>query len=217
MKIPHTCLALAGVVLLQTQALGQTYFSANLTHTQEVGPAATTPFVYSNNAPRPISFGHAVLVLNAAMTSLSFTVTIFNIDVNGLQTPDNFDNLGAAHIHAGAATGQPGTNAPVVFGFFGSPFNDNNPNDATMTPFASGVGGVFNAKWDLTEGNATTLAAQLANIFAGRAYLNFHTGQFGGGEIRGQINVPEAASTGVLLAFAAAGLLGAGARMQRRA
>src|SRR5204862_2051921 len=33
----------------------------------------------------------------------------------------------------------------------------------------------------------TTLAAQLPNILAGRSYINFHTRQFGGGEIRGQI------------------------------
>src|SRR5205807_7305785 len=31
------------------------------------------------------------------------------------------------------------------------------------------------------------LAAQTANILAGNAYINFHTTQFPGGEIRGQI------------------------------
>ena len=33
----------------------------------------------------------------------------------------------------------------------------------------------------------------MGNLFAGRAYLNFHTVQFGGGEIRGQIvtAIPE--------------------------
>ena len=37
------------------------------------------------------------------------------------------------------------------------------------------------------EGNNTTLAAQLPGIFAGLSYINFHTIQFTGGEIRGQI------------------------------
>ena len=61
-----------------------------------------------------------------------------------------------------------------------------------MTPFATGVGGTFSGKWDAPEGNNTTFAAQLDNILAGHAYINFHTTQFGGGEIRGNIVVvPE--------------------------
>ncbi len=120
------------------------------------------------------------------MTALTFSATIFNIDVTGTQTPDTFDNLVAAHIHAPAP---PGINAPVVWGFFGTPDNDNSPDDLVVTPFSTGVGGVFTSKWDLPEGNAgTTLSAQAPNILAGQSYLNFHTVQFGGGEIRGQID-----------------------------
>ena len=79
-------------------------------------------------------------------------------------------------------------------GFIGAPFNDNNPRDVVVTPFATGVGGTVSGKWDVPEGNGgTTLTAQLPNIFAGRAYINFHTVQFGGGEIRGQIVTPEPA------------------------
>jgi hypothetical protein len=51
------------------------------------------------------------------------------------------------------------------------------------------VGGTISGKWDPPEGNGTTFAAQLANLKEGRAYINFHTTQFGGGEIRG--NFPE--------------------------
>jgi hypothetical protein len=76
-----------------------------------------------------------------------------------------------------------------VWGFFGAPFNDNNPNDQVFFPNA-GVGGTFSGKWDAPEGNGTTLAAQLSNLREGRAYINFHTRQFGGGEIRG--NFPAA-------------------------
>jgi hypothetical protein len=75
----------------------------------------------------------------------------------------------------------------VVWGFIGLPFNDTNPTDTVVTPFADGVGGTVTSKWDLTEGNNTTLAAQLANILAGRTYINFHTRRFPGGEVRGQI------------------------------
>jgi len=73
----------------------------------------------------------------------------------------------------------------VVWGFFGAPLNDTTPNDVVNTPFGAGVGGTISGKWDAPEGNATTLAAQLSNILAGRAYINFHTTQFGGGEVRG--------------------------------
>ena len=121
---------------------------------------------------------------------MSFTATISNIDVGG-QTADTNDDLVAAHIHASASV-MPGVNGPVVWGFFGSPFNDNNPNDQVFFPTAGGVGGTFSGKWDAPEGNGTTLAAQLTNLTTGHAYINFHTKQFGGGEIRG--NFPAASA-----------------------
>jgi uncharacterized protein (TIGR03118 family) len=161
-------------------------FSVSLTNSQEVPP--TNPTTAAGPA-RPASFGNATLQFNSAQTALTFDATINNIDVTGSQTADTNDNLVAAHIHAGASV-MPGVNGPVVWGFFGAPFNDNNPNDASNSPFTSSVGGSFHGKWDAPEGNGTTLAAQLSNLREGRAYVNFHTTQFTGGEIRG--NVPAA-------------------------
>ncbi|MEO5960541.1 MAG: VPDSG-CTERM sorting domain-containing protein, partial [Opitutaceae bacterium] len=175
--------------------------TANLTNGQESVPVVPT---LVNGSPRPISFGTATFTLNDAQTALTFTATIFNIDVTGSQTADVNDNLTAAHIHAGANS--PPLNNSVVWGFFGAPFNDNAPSDSVVTPFANGVGGTFSGKWDLTEGNNTTLTAQLPNIFAGRAYINFHTTQFGGGEIRGALLVPDGGTTAVLLIFGWVGL-----------
>src|SRR5262245_4355706 len=128
--------------------------------------------------------GYAAFFLDGAMTSLSFTVTVTGLDFTGSRTPDPGDDLLAAHIHAAAPRGM---NAGVRFGFFGTPFNDTNPDDVVVTPFGSGVGGTIVSKWDLNEGNNTTLAAQLPNILAGRSYINFHTRRLPGGEIRGQI------------------------------
>jgi uncharacterized protein (TIGR03118 family) len=163
-------------------------FAVTLTNSQEVPP--TTPTT-TTGAARPASSGTAVFQFNNAQTAMTFNATISNIDVTGAQTADTNDNLIAAHIHAGASVG-PGVNGPVVWGFFGSPFNDNNPNDAKNTPTAGGVGGTFSGKWDPPEGNGTTLAAQLTNLRTGHAYINFHTNQFTGGEIRGDFPAADA-------------------------
>ena len=163
-----------------------TILHATLTNAQENPPAVPTT---STDAPRPASFGTALFTLNDSRTSMSFTATIFNIDVTGKQTPDEpNDDLTVAHIHA-SSTVTPTTNAGVVWGFVGMPFNDDNPPSPppTMIPFTTGVGGTFTGTWDEPEGNNTTLSAQLDNILSGRSYINFHTTQFGGGEIRGAI------------------------------
>ncbi|MET0625859.1 MAG: TIGR03118 family protein [Pyrinomonadaceae bacterium] len=159
-------------------------FVVNMTNNQENPPVTPT---LTTGEPRPVSFGTARFQFNDAQTALSFTATITNIDVTGSQTADTNDNLTAAHIHAGPNS--PPTNNPVVWGFFGAPFNDNNPNDQSFFPVGP-VGGTFGGKWDAPEGNGTTLAAQLNNLREGRAYINFHTRQFPGGEIRG--NFPAA-------------------------
>jgi len=163
-------------------------YAVTLTNSQEVPPTNPTT---STGAARPASSGTAVFQFNAAQTAMTFTATISNIDVNGSQTADTNDNLIAAHIHAGPAV-VPGVNGSVVWGFFGAPFNDNNPNDNKNTPTAGGVGGTFSGKWDPPEGNGTTLAAQLTNLTTGHAYINFHTTQFGGGEIRGNFPANDA-------------------------
>jgi CHRD domain len=104
--------------------------------------------------------------------------------------------------------------APVRWGFFGSPDNDTNPDNLVVTPFATGVGGTFSSIWNQPEGNGgTTLTAQLPAIQAGLAYINFHTVQFGGGEIRGQI-VPEPSA---IVLTGLGGLILVGAACCRRA
>jgi hypothetical protein len=182
-----------------TRAHAVTVFTANLTHDQESPPNGTAPLTTTTGDLRALSYGFATFVLNDAQTSMTMDATIYNIDITGTQTVDTNDNLVAAHIHVGAP---PGTNGPVRWGFFGTPDNDNNPDNLVVTPFGVGAGGQFTSVWDLPEGNAgTDLTGNLPGIIGGLSYINFHTVQFGGGEIRGQLNsaaIPEPGSLALL-------------------
>ncbi len=68
------------------------------------------------------------------------------------------------------------------------------------------MGGTISGKWDLPEGNSTTLTAQLPNILSGHSYINFHTTQFTGGEIRGALEVVSTPEPSTTAMFALAGL-----------
>ncbi|HEX3083723.1 MAG TPA: TIGR03118 family protein, partial [Pyrinomonadaceae bacterium] len=173
--------------LLITAGLSPSSFSVRLTNSQENPPTNPTT---TGGARRPASFGTASFSMNAGQTQMTFTATINNIDFTGAQSADANDNLVAAHIHASPSV-VPGVNGPVVWGFFGAPFNDTTPPDVVNTPFTGigNVGGTISGKWDPPEGNGTTFADQLTNLKTGHAYINFHTTQFGGGEVRG--NFPE--------------------------
>ncbi|MFL6417086.1 MAG: CHRD domain-containing protein [Bryobacteraceae bacterium] len=210
-RISKAVLGGFSVMLAGAYCQAATILTANISNAAENPPTVVTT---STGAPRPASFGTATFLLNDTMTAMTMSATIFNIDFTGTQTADVNDNLAAAHIHASATATT--VNAPVVWGFFGSPLNDNNPDDVVVTPFTSGVGGSITGKWDAAEGNGTTLTAQLSNILSGNSYINFHTTQFGAGETRGFLEiVPEPSST-LLMSLGLAGLAAVGICRRRK-
>src|SRR5262249_44518611 len=144
------------LALVLFAAVGNAYaliLHADLTTSAEAGPNSfadptrgppTTGPGAGLGASRPLSFGTATFILDDTGTALSFSVTVFNIDFTGNQTPGvPNDDLTAAHIHAGPVAG---ATFPVVWGFFGSPFNDldspgfNLAPKSDCTAFATGVG-----------------------------------------------------------------------------
>jgi hypothetical protein len=103
--------------------------------------------------------GQAVFHLSEDGQSLTFKVDVANID-----------SVKAAHLHNAAA----GTNGKVVVTLFGSPGVTVNGELASGTITAADVIGL---DW---EGFLTELRS-------GNIYVNVHTANFPGGEIRGQV------------------------------
>jgi len=205
-----------------TQARANYVFTTTMLNSLEPNVVLTNSVT---GAPRT-SGGTVIFSYNDSFTSLSFTATVFGIDLTATagrpasgtpQSADLNDDLTNAHIHA-SDTLVPGTQntAPVVWGFFGAPLNDNNPNNVVVTPTSGGLGGTISGRWDPPEGNGTTLAAQIQNLLAGRAYINFHTTQNSGGEFRAFLTpIPEPASF-VLLGIGTTAVIACGWRGRKR-
>ncbi|MEX2234608.1 MAG: CHRD domain-containing protein [Cyclobacteriaceae bacterium] len=111
--------------------------------------------------------GQVIFHLSEDGTEMSYKLIVANIE-----------NVRAAHIHCAAA----GVNGPVVVPLFGTP--------------TTGVSNGVLAEGTITDANVNALAcigsvksleAVVDLIRSGNAYVNVHTTQLPGGEIRGQI------------------------------
>lgn len=197
--------------LMSTAAVAVGLACAPAAHAVTVFTATLSGAQEAPNPGSPTGSGFATFLLNDAQTQLTWTAIITGgIDFTGSQSAGTNDNLTNAHIHRAP----PGVAGPVIWGFIGTPFNDNNPTDTVVTPFTNGLGATVSSKWDAPEGNNTTLTAELANLLAGNTYINFHTVQFGGGALRGQI-LPVVPEPGTLALMATA-LVAGGGLLRRR-
>ena len=101
----------------------------------------------------------------------------------------------AAHIHCCAPVG---TNAAVALPFPGFP---NTTSGTYNNTFDLTLAGTYNSAFLTSSGGTAALAeaALIAGLNSGRTYANIHNAQFAGGELRGQLSLPEP-GTFVLLA-----------------
>lgn len=148
---------LVAVLIGAPVAAGSNRYRAHLNGRQEVPPADTR------------AQGQAIFRLSADGTSLYFKLILANIE-----------NVRMAHIHLAPI----GANGSVVVWLCPS------------APPAQLIPGRFNgvlAEGVITEANLVgalagqPLSALIEQIQAGNAYVNVHTDQFPGGEVRGQI------------------------------
>lgn len=151
---------LALLVIAGTALAGFGNWRAHLSSDQEV---AAVPVVSDAQ-------GEAIFRLNDDGTAIVYKLNVANIE-----------NVSMAHIHMGPA----GQNGPVVVWLYPSappPLLIPGRTDGTL---AEGV---------ITESNLVgplagkTLADLLALLESGGAYVNVHTSQYPGGEIRGQVH-----------------------------
>jgi len=202
---------LMGLVMLMaaTNAGAVFIFTANLTGSQETPPTGSA------------ATATATFVLNDAKNALTYDVTIFGLDpvrvaANGVSSlpgnPGGLNDITRMHIHVAP----PAVAGGIVFGMIENPNVPATLNDLDDFTIISKTADTLHVTgtWDGTEGNGTTLGAQLGNLFLGGMYLNVHSDLFPGGEIRGQILLPEP-PTSALAAIAVLGLIGFSLRRTR--
>jgi hypothetical protein len=150
-------------------------FSAIMNGTNE-NPATASP-----------ATGFALVTINSVLNTMEV-----NVIFSGLTSVDT-----GAHIHCCVAPGGNtgvATTVPVFPGFPLSVTSGSYDHTLDMTDAGS-----YNPAFVTAQGSVANAEATLfAGILAGNAYLNIHTTNFGGGEIRGfLVPIPEPATWGL--------------------
>jgi MYXO-CTERM domain-containing protein len=180
------CLAVAAVAVWSG---GQTCHAAQIRYFATLSGPAESP---ANASP---GTGSAEVDVDTVANTLGVHVTF-----SGLTTGTT-----ASHIHAPtlvplSGTAGVATTTPLFTGFPTGVTSGTYDHVFDMTQTSSYNGSFITANGGTT---ATAEAALFADIAAGEAYLNIHTSQFPGGEIRGFLVTPEptsAAMAGIGLA-----------------
>ncbi len=175
--------------LAATPASASQLFKGSLSGAQE-NPAVPTS-----------ASGSGSVLLSDDMNSITV-----NLSWMGLSAP-----AVAAHIHCCVPVG---VNGPVAIGFMPS---SSTSGSLSSTYDLTSLGTYTSAFVDANGGTLeSTRSAFLAGLMSGNSYLNIHSSNYPGGEIRGQVvsAVPEPATWGMMiLGF---GMLGGAVRYRRR-
>src|SRR6267143_6502529 len=185
-KFTVTALAIATALMLPGPAAYAipVTFVGNLAGANEVPPSAS------------LGTGLATVVLDPTAQTIQVNATFSGLTSNDV----------AAHIHCCAPLGTNAGVATTVPAFPGFPLG------VTSGTFSSAVFDltqptIYNPAFVTLQGGLTQAeAALIAGILNGTTYLNIHTVNFPGGEIRGQLQAVPEPTTLLLLGTTMAGL-----------